>query len=318
LGNSSSLDILIRHPDPEDFFEITNLHRSAADNLLKQRGFDQTSPFTSNKLPPVPPAGPFPWFDNGLKEHRDGFWVAEADSSIVGFTLSWVQGSLWFLAQLFVSPNYQGHGIGNKLMERTMQYRRESEITNRALVTFAYNPFSITLYSRFGIYPREPLYYMDVPREKVNKLNTATELKHEPITDFQSARKILTGIDERCIGYPREKNHEYLFNQPTVKCYLFRVHSEPVGYAFVSQTGRIGPISSVSEVHFTDIVNSSLVQAAQSAAPTLGMAVTGSNERLVKLAFASGMKIRDNFLLMSAKPFPNLFNYVLFPTGAML
>jgi GNAT superfamily N-acetyltransferase len=311
-------EISYRHPTPEDFFEITTLHRSAADDLLKQRGFDQTSPFTSTKLPPVPSTGPFPWFDNGLKEHRDGFWVAETDSHIVGFTLSWVEGSLWFLAQLFVSPNYQGHGIGRKLMERTMQYRRGSEITNRALVTFAYNPFSITLYSRFGIYPREPLYYMDVPREKVNRLKTPSELKNEPILDFQSARKILTRIDNQCVGYPREKNHEYLFNQPTVKCYFFTDHSEPVGYAFISQTGRIGPIASVSEAHFTEIVNTTISHAAQSNAPTVGMAVTGSNERLVKLAFAADMKIRDNFLLMSARPFSNLSNYVLFPTGAML
>ena len=310
--------LLLRHPRQEDFFEITNLHRSAADNLLKQHGFDQASPFTSNKLPPIPTTGPFPWFENALKEDREGFWVAEADSKIVGFTLSWVRGSLWFLAQLFVSPNYQGHGIGNKLMERAMEYRRESEITNRALVTFAYNPVSIQLYSRFGIYPREPLYYMDVPSEKVSKLNISTELKNDQIPDFQSGRKILTRIDEQCIGYPREKNHEYLFNQSTVKCYLFKVHSEPVGYAFVAQSGRIGPIASVSADHFPHMVSAAIVHGAQSGAPTVGMAVTGSNERLVKLALASGMKIRDNFLLMSAKPFPNLSNYVLFPTGAML
>ncbi len=94
----------------------------------------------------------------GLKEDSDGFWVATVEGKIAGITLSWVRGSLWYLAHLFVSPEHQGLDIGRNLMEKAMRHRKEAPITNRALVTFAYNPVSISLYARHGMYPREPMY----------------------------------------------------------------------------------------------------------------------------------------------------------------
>src|SRR4029079_16794218 len=53
-----------------------------------------------------------------LKDDPEGLWVAEANGEMVGFALSWVCGDLWFLAELFVSPGHQGHGVGNALLAR--------------------------------------------------------------------------------------------------------------------------------------------------------------------------------------------------------
>jgi hypothetical protein len=50
----------------------------------------------------------------------------------------------------------------------------------------------------------------------------------------------------------------------------------------------------------------------------VGIAATGSNEQLMQVALEQKMRILDNYLLMSSKPFPNFSNYVLYPTGAML
>jgi GNAT superfamily N-acetyltransferase len=68
----------------------------------------------------------------GLKEDSDGFWVATVKDKIAGITLSWVRGSLWYLAHLFVSPEHQGLDIGRNLMEKTMRHHKEAPITNRA------------------------------------------------------------------------------------------------------------------------------------------------------------------------------------------
>jgi hypothetical protein len=35
--------------------------------------------------------------------------------------MGWVCGDLWFLAQLFVSPDHQGRSIGNELLKRTFK-----------------------------------------------------------------------------------------------------------------------------------------------------------------------------------------------------
>ena len=314
---SESSDVEYRPAKRDDFATINSLIRVSFDNLLKEHGFVDISPFASHRLPPV--SGPFPWFELGLKEDAKGFWVAEIDGELAGVALSWVRKHLWYLAHLFVSPNHQGHGIGRKLMDLAMQNKSELAITNRALVTLAYNPVSISLYSRYGIYPREPVYWMECPNNNVKPRTASAGLSRQRAENFRSVREKLTAIDEACIGYPREKNHEFLFSLPSYKCYSFHsLNDEPVGYAYVAQNGRVGPVATSSEKWFKDTVVSAIGLAAAENSPSVSLAVSGSNSVLVNLALGYGMKIRDNFLFMAAKPFPNFNRYVLYPTGAML
>jgi len=155
--------------------------------------------------------------------------------------------------------------------------------------------------------------------QNVKKADDDGELTSELAEDFQAVRKVLKTIDMDCIGYPREKNHEFLFSLPSYKCYIYASHGKPLGYAYVAQNGRVGPVATVSENSFGYVVESAIGFASQEEkAPSVSVNVTGSNEKLMKLAFRHGMKIRDNFLLMSSKPFPNISRYVIYPTGAML
>jgi hypothetical protein len=253
-----------------------------------------------------------------LKEDSDGFWIAEIDGEMAGITLSWVRGSLWYLAHLFVSPGHQGFDIGRNLMERAMKHHKGPAVTNRALVTSAYNPVSISLYARHGIYPREPLYWMEGPSQHVKTEASNPELRNEKLVDFEKSRGTLSRIDELTLGYPREKNHEFLFSLPNVRCHLFSAGNKPVGYGYVWQNGRVGPLATVSHETFRDVLKSAFRLAAAEGAANVGIAATGSNEQLMQVALEQRMRILDNYLFMSSKPFPNFSNYVLYPTGAML
>ena len=71
-------------------------------------------------------------------------------------------GDLWFLAQLFASPDHQGRSIGNELLKRTFEYAKNSGATNRALITFTFNTVSQGLYIRNGLFPRCPIYNFSV------------------------------------------------------------------------------------------------------------------------------------------------------------
>jgi len=309
--------VLYRKAAIEDFPGILRLIRTSFDGVLREHGFFDSSPFASPRLPAIPQQG-FPWFEMGLREDGEGFWVAEVEGKLAGLTLSWVRGSLWYLAHLFVSPAHQGLNIGQNLMERAMKHHKNSTITNRALVTFAYNPVSISLYARHGIYPREPLYWMEGPSQQVKTEASNTKLRNERIGDLEKSRSILSRIDELTLGYPREKNHEFLFRTPSVRCYLFSMGSQPVGYAYVWQSGRVGPLATVSHEIFPDVLRSAFRLAAADGAANVGIAATGSNEQLMQVALEQKMRILDNYLFMSSKPFPNFSNYVLYPTGAML
>ncbi len=309
-------DVSYRTATVEDFPGILGLIRGSFDGVLREHGFFDSSPFASPKMPAIPQQG-FPWFEMGLKEDNEGFWIAEVDGKMAGITLSWVRGSLWYLAHLFVSPAYQGLNIGQNLMERAMKHCKDPPITNRALVTFAYNPVSISLYARHGIYPREPLYWMEGPSQQVKTELSNSKLRNERAVDFEKSRSVLSRIDELTLGYPREKNHAFLFSLPSVRCHLFSSGEKPVGYAYVWQNGRVGPLATVSHEMFRDVLRSAFRLAAEGA-PNVGIAATGSNEQLMQVALEQKMRILDNYLFMSSKPFPNFSNYVLYPTGAML
>jgi GNAT superfamily N-acetyltransferase len=97
----------------------------------------------------------------------DGPWVAEDEGRILGFAWSWACGDIWFLAQLFVSPDRQGGSIGNELIERTLDHAKKSGASNRVLITFSFNTVSQGLYIRHGLFPRFPIYTVRVPRERL-------------------------------------------------------------------------------------------------------------------------------------------------------
>ena len=309
-------DVSYRKVAEKDFPGILSLIRTSFDGVLREHGFLESSPFASSKMPAVPQQG-FPWWEMGLKEDGEGFWVAEVEGKLAGLTLSWVRGSLWYLAHLFVSPEHQGLNIGQNLMERAMKHYKGHAITNRALVTLAYNPVSISLYARHGIYPREPLYWMEGPSQHV-KTEASSKVRNERITDFEKGRKTLSQIDTVNLGYPREKNHEFLFGLSTVQCHLFTFGNEPIGYAYVWKNGRVGPLATVSREIFRDVLRSAFRLAAAEGAASVGIAATGSNEQLMQVALEQKMRILDTYLFMSSKPFANFSNYVLYPTGAML
>ncbi len=67
-----------------------------------------------------------------LNDDPTGLWVAEEANQIVGFAFSWLSGGLWFLAQLFVAPGYQGRGIGNELLRRTLRQAQDNKAVSKA------------------------------------------------------------------------------------------------------------------------------------------------------------------------------------------
>ena len=77
-------------------------------------------------------------------------------------------------------------------------------------------------------------------------------------------------------------------------------------------------MATVSHEIFRDVLKSAFRLAAAEGAPNVGIAATGSNEQLMQVALEQKMRILDNYLFMSSKPFPNFSNYVLYPTGTML
>jgi len=292
--------IVYRRPIAQEMAEVAAVSVAAFNALNRRHGFAE--------IQGVPPN---PFFAFSLEEESEGFWVAEDAGRIVGFAISWVCGSLWFLAYLFISPESQGRQIGRNLIARTLEHGDASTIRNRALITFAYNPVSIALYSRYGLYPREPLYAMRGPAAAAQATpEQGGSLVCEKLVPDAESPARLSHIDEQILGHRRDRHHRYLLNAQGASCYLLRQADTLGGYAYIWASGRVGPLAVLSPSVFGTAMNAALALAATQDGQTISVLIAGSNELAFSIATEHQMQIDYPLLFMSSKPLGNWAGYL--------
>lgn len=245
-----------------------------------------------------------------LKDDPDGLWIAEDDGEILGFAWSWVCGDVWFLAQLFVEPSQQGRGIGNKLLERTLEHASKAGAAHRALITFTFNRVSQGLYIRHGLFPRMPIYYFGAARDRVAAGLPEPRLNSVTIDGTAAQMKTLAEIDALAIGAARDKHHRYLLNDPATKGLILSAGSECVGYAYVASNGHIGPLAVTRADALRDAFATALTIAADGSSEQVSAFLPGTCDSALSLAVNQGMRITFPMLLMASPGYGDWTQYL--------
>jgi len=293
----------------DDVASASKVFADAFNHLSERHGFG------GHPLSPVPPN---PFFAFTLQDQPEGFWVAEDRGMVVGFAISRVYGPFWFLAYLFISPGCQSRGVGRALLERALRNEGGSTITNRGLITLAYNPVSISLYMKYGMYPRDSLYWMTGPSEEVRARRPAPATGDlVKLGADQAGLSRLARIDEDVIGFARDRLHAYLLHAPGSSCYLFPGHGIADGYAYVWPNGRVGPLAATNTSQFEGIMATALSLSAASGAEQTFCVVPGANSQAVSLALECGLRLSFPCLLMSSQPFGHWERYLFHSPGLM-
>jgi GNAT superfamily N-acetyltransferase len=245
-----------------------------------------------------------------LKDDADGLWVAEESERILGFAWSWVCGDMWFLAQLFVSPDHQGRGVGNELIKRTLEHAEKSGASNRVLITFSFNTVSQGLYIRHGLLPRFPIYSVSASREQLignlrGSRYDVTPLKQEALT-----LRRLAQADERVLGVSREKHHRYLINDGAASGFNLYDGNDWAGYVYVDAGGHIGPLAVMEPHAVAPAMRTALHLAAESGSSRVSAFLPGAGRAALKIAMEHGMRIKFPMLLMSSREFGNWAQYL--------
>jgi GNAT superfamily N-acetyltransferase len=293
-----------------DALALTQVWAESFGELAKRHGFEGPSPVTAGN----------PLYEFTAEHAPDGFWVAEEGGQPIGFTISFVHGSCWYLSSLFIRPGHQNQGLGRGLMERALQTEQPAGTTNRALVTFAYNPTSISLYLRYGLYPREPLYAVaGAPAAVRVRLGKGDPTLSSQVLSFNPAAVAqFEGIDEQAVGLRRDLVARYVLTRPDGSCHLFRRDGAVVGYAFVGQNGRVGPVAVASPTDLEAVFRAALgIAAQQESAAQITAIIPGSNEAAVRVALDTDLRIVAPFLFMSARPLAGWGSYLLHSPGVM-
>jgi ribosomal protein S18 acetylase RimI-like enzyme len=89
-----------------------------------------------------------------LARDPNGCFVAEEDSSVVGFIFSCTWGGVGWFGTFSVLPAHQGRGIGRQLIEASLGYLRQQPIRVIGLETMPESPYNLGLYMKMGFRPR--------------------------------------------------------------------------------------------------------------------------------------------------------------------
>jgi GNAT superfamily N-acetyltransferase len=290
--------IIYRRARVEDLQRAGELIVCSINDLCKRHGF---GPIAAVR----PPA--FALFS--LTADPDGLWVAEDDRQIVGFAFSWVCGDLWFLAQLFVSPDQQGRGIGRELLQRTFQHAVSAKAANKALITFAFNGVSQALYMQHGLFPRCPIYNVEISREALMRRLPQGELRCMALNDTSSHIDSLERIDAQAFGVSRARHHGFLLNDGATRGVLLYASDECIGYTYLAE-GHIGPLAVTRHSFLGAAFRTALGLAAAGAAQHVSAFVPGPCKAALRTAIDHGMRITVPMVLMSTSDFGNWTRYL--------
>ncbi len=233
-----------------------------------------------------------------LRDDPRGVWLAEDDGEIAGFALSWVCDRLWFLSELFVAPGRQGQGIGNELLRRCLLHASEAGATEKSLITFAFNVVSQGLYVRHGLFPRVPIHLCSAERELLSRHAQGSAFRATPIQTTPADQEILRQLDVAILGASREKHHRYLLSDPKVQGVFLEDRGKRIGYAYVAETGHIGPLAVMQADAMPDAFRAAIAIAIAGYAQQVSVFVPGVSQALA-LAANFGMRFTLPMVVMS-------------------
>jgi GNAT superfamily N-acetyltransferase len=245
-------------------------------------------------------------------------WVAERDDGeVIGFASASEREGLWFLAMLFVRPDVQAQGIGQRLMDHALagvavdpggpavpgpDTPLDSRIHTWGMCTDAVQPISNALYARRGMVPRLPIWrvageirrWSALPRlpDSLEAVPFETVAGTEPDGD-RRLQAILDRLDREVIGAAHPADHGYLRRDGRTG-FLVRSRRDgtPVGYVYGSGIGRLGPLLALDPA-----LHPALVGVAVRETPALGTValwVPGTADLATRALLDAGLRF-DGF-----------------------
>ena len=297
------MSIICRPAEPEDIPRAVAIRALASSEVRKKYGYGskrKEEAFT-----------PDSFYAFSVEHEPEGFWVAEEGDHIVGMMISWVRGAFWFLSYLFVAPEYQDRKVGRYLLDAAMQNGSSDKVSNRALVTYAYNTASIGLYMKCNMFSREPVYKMVGSTHFIRSRDPKNlPVEATQIGQSKESFKTLSSIDRRVLGFSRGRHHEFFLQRTDGSGYLVKKSGDVLGYAYIWDDGQIGPLAVSAEENFAVVLEASLSLVASKNTDQVSLLVPGSNTLAVTTALKHKFRVREPYILMATNPFGTWSQYL--------
>jgi len=195
--------------------------------------------------------------------HPEDVWVAEAAGEVVGFAAATVRGRHWYLSYLFVRPEWQGAGIGSRLLRaiHASGVRRGCDVFSTAPSA---DPRAVAAYLRLGMVPAMPALVLEATEPAFPPLPWGDDLEAVAFGSGDEAAIATVGdIDAFARGVRRPEDHlRWLEEGARGLLLLRREGATPAGYALLrpepGETWRIGPAAALDADRVDDVVTRAL------------------------------------------------------------
>lgn len=238
-----------------------------------------------------------------------GAWVArdEATPIAIGFTHALEDES--YFSELYVEPSFRGSGIGWRLLQ---EVTKDNPDVARSGLLDADDAATLAFFLRRGISLSVPILRIAgaVPREDELARLAAGDYRFQTLAlDPRTHRFSLDALDREVRGTARGIDHETLGRRASGT--LFLLNDEPVGYAYVSSDGRIGPMVAASGAYLAQFFAFALVSLRRTyGASWCSALVPGTNVRVMRAAMRIGLTLDEVKIFATDQPLLDLSRYI--------
>jgi hypothetical protein len=207
--------------------------------------------------------------------------------------------------------------MGRALLERMLPLPLEGRIL--ATCTDSAQPISNGLYATLGIVPRMPMFILvGRPRPGFDwpavPAGISAERVADPVRWRDSAE--LTAFDRAVVGFAHPEDHRFVQEEPRHPFAFRDGDGRLVGYGYVGEIGRIGPIAVADPGLLTPVLGHLLTAIEPRGASAVWL--PGATDDAIAIAIQAGLRI-DGFPILTgwSKPFADFRRYVPISPGLM-
>jgi len=263
---------------------------------------------------PSPPEQSAPVLEHLAAVRPAGFWVALDGDRMAGFVCSSLRSGVWYLSGLFILPEYQGAGLGRRLVERSRSASLgDAAARVHAVISSGGNPVSNRLYAGQGMYPWLPVMYLEA--RPPLRLPALPPWDGQPVALTPELLREVRAIDEAVTGIDRTLDHEWMLRSGR-RGWVFRRRGRAVAYGFLGGDGTMSPgqVGPVAALDTEDVAPALAWLLAQTGDDEERVVVTvpGVNVEAQRLLWGCGFALRGMVALLGAsRPFGRFDRYTL-------
>ena len=246
-----------------------------------------------------------------------GFHVAVRGGRVVAFASTIVRGKTHFLSMFWTLPSLQSRGVGRRLLTRAFESPKPPASAVRCVYA-SLDTRAQALYLKFGMHPRGLLYMLKGPPNRSPRPSRTVELV--PVGRVgETSREMLTiaaRFDRTFRAARRDRDIRFVMSLPGARFFLVRARRSTLGYAIVTEKGRVGPACVTDPRYSAGLMWAIKEKAREIGVESIAMVVPGVNAGALGVLFDAGFKVEFMGAWMSAESFGRFESYIL--AGGML